>query len=304
MPINNGSYSQFSAYIGRFAPSPSGLLHLGSLYTALASYLIAKSQQGKWLIRIEDIDPPREVAGASEGIIASLHAHGLIADADPSFQSHHSHFYQQAITQLQTSNLVYACACNRKRLIEFKGLYDRFCLNPQHRVLAHQACALRFKAPDVLPSFSDTIQGLQTTQAPPAERYNDFIIKRKDGLWAYQLAMVVDDIRAGVTEVVRGIDLLDNTAKQLALYQALQATAPTHIHIPVLSTSPGMKLSKQNHAKPIDHFYATKNLIICLNLLGQILPDQSSKLSPQQLINYAVKHFQLDKIPQCTELII
>ncbi len=291
-----------SNYIGRFAPSPSGLLHLGSLYTALASYLIAKSQQGLWLVRIEDIDPPREMKGAASLIIESLVAHGLLPDQTPTFQSHHTLYYQRAIEQLQQAGNIYPCTCNRQRLSQFNGLYDRRCLDRQNK--DHAPAALRFKTPAQSLSFSDKLQGLQLSKTLPKNLHNDFIVKRKDGLWAYQLAMVVDDIRAGITEVVRGTDLLDNTTKQLALYHAFKATPPQHLHLPVLCTSPGMKLSKQNHAKAIQSASANHNLVQCLQLLGQHIPSNAEHITPQQLVKQAVLHFNFNKIPQQAELIL
>ena len=289
-------------YTGRFAPSPSGPLHLGSLYTALASYLIAKSQQGQWLVRIEDIDPPRAVQGASELIISSLSAHGLISDLPPTFQSDSTALYQQAINRLAAAHKTYPCNCNRKRLLTFNGFYDRHCI---HTAPApSDACAIRFKAPSQLPRFIDELQGEQQAVSAPPPLHNDFIIKRKDGLWAYQLAMVVDDIKAGVTHVVRGIDLLDNTAKQLALYQCLAAPAPNYTHIPVLCTKPGLKLSKQNHAPAINNFQAHENIVTCLKLLGQPPIPQANKLSIPELLKQASIFFRHEKIPPRTELII
>ena len=295
------------SYVGRFAPSPSGLLHLGSLYTALASYLIAKSQQGQWLVRIEDIDPPREATGASQGIIESLAAHALISDAPVEFQSNHSAAYQNAIQTLNTLQLTYHCTCNRKRLSKFKGLYDRHCLNQdliKPSASKQPAFSIRFKAPDTLPTFIDQLQGSQSNPANQAGLHHDFIIKRKDGFWAYQLALVVDDIAAGITDVVRGIDLLSNTPMQLALYQALNAPKPSYLHLPVLCTESGKKLSKQNHAAAINSQKSVPNLIHCLTLLGQHLPVDAHNLTPEQLIDYAVKHFQVKKIPACQELMI
>ncbi|ALS97223.1 tRNA glutamyl-Q(34) synthetase GluQRS [Lacimicrobium alkaliphilum] len=250
-------------YTGRFAPSPSGPLHFGSLVAALGSYLRAKSQSGNWLVRIEDIDPPREQPGAADVILRTLEVHGLAWDGEVSYQSRFGYYYDEILDYLAQRNLSYYCNCTRAQIKALGGRYQGICRDRQH---AKEDCALRFRNNHPVYGFTDQHLGL--INVDPATAAEDFIIRRKDGLYAYQLAVVADDIRQGITEVVRGADLLDTTTSQIALYHALGEAAPDWLHLPVAAVRPGFKLSKQNHAPAIDDRFAVDNLRQALMFLG------------------------------------
>lgn len=241
-------------YIGRFAPSPSGPLHDGSLVAAMASYLDARAHKGKWLLRIEDIDTPRTVAGADQVIMDQLSCLGMHWDAPPVWQSHRLDRYQAVFGQLHAHHHVYGCACTRRQLTG--GPYPGTC----SRGLApgQQARAWRLRVPPGLVHFLDRWQGPQSQDV--ASEVGDFIIKRADGLWAYQFVVVIDDMDQGVTDIVRGMDLLESTARQRVLAQLLGARAPSTMHVPLLLDEAGQKMSKQNHAPPLDHGNAVATL--------------------------------------------
>ncbi|MEP1382971.1 MAG: tRNA glutamyl-Q(34) synthetase GluQRS [Paraglaciecola sp.] len=285
------SPSDMSQYVGRFAPSPSGPLHFGSLVTALASYLQAKSQQGRWLLRIEDIDPPREIKGASKNILRCLEAHHLFWDEDVTYQSTRSALYEQTLHGLMEQGHTYACQCTRAELSELAN--GNVCGCAESPSLT-QNSAIKFKHLDPILEFQDGLLGTQAfdKSAIPAQ----FSLKRKDGLYAYQLAVVVDDIQQGITEVARGADLLDATVFQLALYKALQVSAPSFMHFPVVVTPSGKKLSKQNHAKAIDVKQVNHNLCDALAFLGMTVPKSCRTETPQNIIAWAVERWDLRQI--------
>ncbi len=291
---------QSSSYIGRFAPSPSGPLHFGSLVAAVGSYLQAKSQQGKWLVRIEDIDPPREVAGASEDILATLVAYGLVWDGDVIYQSQQTPHYEAVLATLNQQDLSYACACTRKLIKQQGGLYLGNCRNKN---LAIAGNALRInvaKLAQPITHFYDQLQGDITLDVQHTDE--DFIIKRKDGLYAYNLAVSIDDINQGITQVVRGADLLPATGKQLSLYQLLTKPAPSYIHLPLVVTEPGVKLSKQNHALAIDKQKPVPTLLKALSFLGHQVPEHVDKSSCATILNWAVQNWHLRNVPKQTEI--
>ncbi|GLS92638.1 glutamyl-Q tRNA(Asp) synthetase [Psychromonas marina] len=292
--------SQSTAYIGRFAPSPSGPLHFGSLIAALGSYLQAKSQHGKWLVRIEDIDPPREVAGASEDILDTLQAYGLNWDDSVIYQSQQSVAYEQVLAHLDQQQLSYACACTRKIIKQQGGLYLGHC---RDKKLSNNNNALRINVSKLaapITHFQDKLQGHITLDAQQADE--DFIIKRKDGLYAYNLAVVIDDINQGITEIVRGADLLPTTGKQISLYQLLGKPVPTYVHLPLAVTKPGFKLSKQNHALAIDKQDPIPTLIQALSFLGLPTADLIDKSSCSIILKWAVANWQLNMVPRQTEI--
>ncbi|SIT19515.1 tRNA glutamyl-Q(34) synthetase GluQRS [Achromobacter sp. MFA1 R4] len=248
-------------YVGRFAPSPSGPLHAGSLATALASWLDARAHGGRWLLRIEDVDTPRTVPGAAEVIMAQLHALGLDWDGDIMWQSRRGDAYQAAFDALAAQGLIYGCGCTRREIADsaLRGQtapgadgerpYPGTCRHglPQGR----QARAWRLRAPDGVERFEDRWLGPQEQDV--AQAVGDFALRRADGLWAYQLAVVVDDGAQGVTDVVRGADLLSSTARQRVLGRLLGLPALRHLHVPlILDPVSGLKLSKQNGAPAID----------------------------------------------------
>ncbi len=241
-------------YCGRFAPSPTGPLHLGSLVAALASWLDARAHRGRWLVRIEDIDPPREQPGAARAQLAALTALGLAPDAPPKWQSSHSDRYRQALEQLQAAGQLYRCICSRlsvEQAARRAGLppnvYAGTC---RDREVPDGPAALRVRVPDRSVGFADRACGpfAQHLQC----EVGDVVVRRADGLWAYQLAVVVDDAAEGVTDVVRGADLLDNTPRQIHLQQLLQLPTPRYLHVPVVTNEAGEKLSKQTGAAPLD----------------------------------------------------
>ncbi len=234
-------------YRGRFAPSPSGPLHNGSLLAAMASYLDARIHDGQWLLRIEDIDTPRVVEGADRVIMQQLLALGMQWDDEPVWQSRRLPLYRQAFERLLASGLAYGCACTRQQLPP-EGPYPGTC--SRLRLTASQARSWRFRAPSGNECFEDRWYGPQH-QNVQAEA-GDFIIKRADGYWAYQLTVVVDDGEQGISDIVRGADLLDSTARQRVLARALGYPCASVMHVPLLRDTAGRKLSKQNHAAAMD----------------------------------------------------
>ncbi|MBT0587684.1 tRNA glutamyl-Q(34) synthetase GluQRS [Alteromonas oceanisediminis] len=290
--INTGSN-----YVGRFAPSPSGPLHFGSLTTALGSYLHAKQRRGKWLLRIEDIDHPRSVPGADEQIKTCLLAHGLEWDGEVRYQSHHHDDYAAALTKLDAH--LYECDCTRASIRQNQGIHDPACRN---RAPQNMPFALRFLNQSPRSTFTDELQG--SVDVAHSLASEDFVLKRRDGLYAYHLAVVCDDILQGVTHIVRGADLIDTTFCHLALYEALNHTPPSYLHLPVMSTSAQQKLSKQNHAPAVDHRHAKQNLIHALLQLGITCPKTLCNDSVQAILQWALEHVDFAKIPRVREVIV
>ncbi|WP_163936874.1 tRNA glutamyl-Q(34) synthetase GluQRS [Paraferrimonas sp. SM1919] len=284
-------------YIGRFAPSPSGPLHFGSVVAALGSYLRAKSLNGKWLLRIEDIDPPREPEGAAEQIIRELDRLGLHWDGEVYYQSQASERYLATLDSLLQKNLAYRCNCSRKRINALGGIYDGHCRNMQ---LNDDNKAIRLVNPGSDGRFYDQLLGVQ--QVDPQKASEDFLIHRRDNLFAYQLAVVCDDIHQGITEIVRGSDILAVTPWQMALYQQLGQNIPQYLHLPLAVMADGRKLSKQNHAKATYHLDASEIIANALAFLGQPLPVEMEKAPTQEQLNYALAHFSIKNIPTSNQL--
>ncbi|SHH71938.1 tRNA glutamyl-Q(34) synthetase GluQRS [Pollutimonas bauzanensis] len=255
-------------YRGRFAPSPSGPLHDGSLLAAMASFLDARAHEGQWLLRMEDIDAPRVIPGADRVIMGQLQALGMQWDDAPVWQSQRMKLYQAAFDALAAQNLVYGCACTRQELSW--GAYPGTCragLLP-----GRQARSWRFKVPPGTEYFHDRWQGPQRQDV--AAEVGDFIVKRADGLWAYQMVVVVDDGEQGITDIVRGTDLLDSTARQRILARRLNISYPRVMHVPLLLDEAGRKLSKQNHAMALDLVNPVRTLNKAWQALGfQALPE-------------------------------
>ena len=289
-----------ATYRGRFAPSPSGSLHFGSLIAALGSYLQARSQQGSWQVRIDDIDPPREVSGATQDILQTLIAYGLYWDGDVIYQSKNSDNYEKILNRLATQQLSYACECTRKIIKMQGGLYLGTCRNKQLPVSGHAIRVNLQKLNFPVSQFNDRLQGLVTLDL--AESNEDFIIKRKDGLYAYNLAVVIDDIEQGITEVVRGVDLLTTTGKQLALYHLFNNKAPSYLHLPVAVTAPGKKLSKQNHALAINKKKPIPTLLAALAFLGHPVPKALHGKNCQNILAWAIQNWSIERIPQRQEI--
>lgn len=274
---------------GRFAPSPTGPLHFGSLITALASYCEARSQQGRWLLRIEDTDIPRIQLGAESQILHALEAFGFNWDGTMIRQQDRLPLYEAALQQLKTKELVYACSCSRKQLAGYSH-YPNCC---RHKRLDFAQQAIRLKVEDQMLCFDDALQGhccenlLHST--------GDFVLKRRDGIISYQLAVVVDDAAQGVTHVVRGADLLDNTARQIWLGQCLGLPALHYCHLPLAMNDKGQKLSKQNLAVALDSRQAPQLIQAALQALQQpaVIVD-----SPQRMLAQAVAQWRLQRIPK------
>jgi len=292
-------------YRGRFAPSPSGLLHFGSLIAALASFLDAKAHrdfngnQGKWLVRIEDIDPPREQAGASTAILSTLDAFGLHWDEEVLYQSQQSERYQHLLHQLQQQQLSYFCQCTRADIKRLGGIYQGHC-----RSLAQpeQDSAIRLVNQHGIHQFSDIFQG--QVESNKALAQEDFTIHRKDGLFAYQLAVVHDDIEQNISHVIRGCDLLEPTARQLTFFKTLSFPAPIYGHIPLAITAQGYKLSKQNKAPAIDNSNPQPALIAALDFLGQCPEPTLSNEKVADIITWAINHWSRDNVPNAAALTI
>lgn len=288
-------------YIGRYAPSPTGPLHFGSLVAAVASYCDAKANHGKWLLRIEDVDKPREVKGAADIILQQLEAFGFEWDGDVSYQSQRHAHYADALNQLQKQQITYPCTCTRKEIADsshqlgVEGLiYPKTCL--QHAIKPNTPAAFRVKTPSQIISFKDTIQG-NIAQALDKD-LGDFVLKRADGFFTYQLAVVIDDAAQGVTHIVRGADLLNSTPRQLYLQQLLGLTRPTYAHVPVATNQAGEKLSKQTKAPAIDTQLIGQNLFDALSFLGQQPPVEIKTNSPAEIWNWAIEHWRLNKVPR------
>ena len=285
------------SYIGRFAPSPSGPLHFGSLIAAVGSYLQAKSQHGKWLVRMEDIDTPRMVAGSDSDILRTLEQFGLQWDGAVLYQSQRLERYQQIVEHLKQQQLVYGCQCSRKQISDDGGIYNSRCapLN-----LSTEPLAWRLKSHTVECQFTDLLFGQQ--QIPSELAQEDYIIKRRDGLFAYQLVVVVDDIDQGITEVIRGADLLSMTPRQQALCSLLGATPPRYGHLPLAVLEPGFKLSKQNHAAAISQWPQSQVMSKVLHFLGHPPPADINQAPVSEQLTWAINHWQLGKVPLKMEI--
>lgn len=284
-------------YRGRFAPSPTGPLHFGSLVAAVGSYLRARALDGSWFVRIEDIDPPREVAGASDLILATLETFGLLWDDSVAFQSARSEFYDAALEDLLGRELAYPCSCTRKeilahnldRLGQANTVYPGLCrtgpLNPDR-----QRRAIRIRVPEEKIAFTDGEAG-RFAQALTTD-CGDFVLRRRDGFYAYQLAVVVDDAEQRITEVVRGQDLLDSTPGQIFLQGTLGLPTPDYLHLPVVTTAEGKKLSKQTGAQPLDPQRAPQMLHKALLFLGFPAPRELAEAPPADQLLWATSRWK------------
>lgn len=284
-------------YVGRFAPSPTGPLHFGSLIAAVASFLDARSQGGRWLLRMEDLDKPREQPGAADAILRTLDRLALHWDGSVVYQSERLDIYREAIDRLTSAGHCYACACTRREIADSalpgrEGLiYPGTCrggLAPGQR-----GRAVRVRVDGQTIVFEDRLQG-RCTQALAAE-VGDFVVLRADNIVAYQLAVVVDDADQGVTHVVRGSDLLFSTARQIHLQRLLGYATPRYLHVPVAVNSAGEKLSKQTRAAPVDTLPAAAST--ALEFLGQTLPPDAVHMRPEELWDHAARIWDPRRIP-------
>lgn len=286
-------------YRGRFAPSPTGPLHFGSLVAAVGSFIDARARNGEWLVRIEDLDPPREVAGAARDILHTLDAFGLHWDGQVVYQSARTDLYEQALAELEAAGRVYPCACSRRDIRKLSAqtdsarIYPGTCRNglPAGR----EARSVRLLVPELAVRFTDRLQGDVEEWLP--ESSGDFIVKRADGLFAYQLAVVVDDISQGITDIVRGADLLGSTGRQLLIQQLLGASAPRYLHLPVATDTRGVKLSKQTKATPIDRDRKTTVLCAALRFLGQPVAAELETAGLEELWRWAIANWDTRRLP-------
>jgi glutamyl-Q tRNA(Asp) synthetase len=286
-------------YVGRFAPSPTGPLHFGSLVAAVASWLDARAAGGRWLLRIEDVDTPRTAPGAAAAIQRTLLAMGLAWDGEVAWQSRRTALYERALERLRAEGLTYRCRCSRKEVADsgppglegaiYPGTCRALDLDPA------VAASERLRCHERAIGFTDRAQG--TLSHSVAREVGDFILKRRDGLHAYQLAVVVDDAEQGVTDVVRGADLLWSTPRQIALQGHLGFPTPRYLHFPVATDARGEKLSKQTLAPAIDGSDAAGMLAAALDFLGQPVPEPGP---PAAMLAQAVGGWQPDRIPRAT----
>lgn len=275
-----------SRYTGRFAPSPTGHLHLGSIYTALASFLDAKAHDGLWKLRFDDLDTPRNVSGAIPSILQTLETFGLYWDGEVDYQSQHLDEYHATLTNLMANEKIYRCQCSRKDLTP---IYAQTCRN--QNVSDDVPHSLRIKTDERQIVFNDGLQG-QISQNL-ATQHGDFILKRRDNIVAYQFAVVLDDTRQSVTHVVRGMDLLCETPKQIFLQQVLNLPIPTYFHVPILVNADGQKLSKQTLATAVDVTMPNFVLFRLLNLLKQNPPLELQNASVDEILGWAISHWNL-----------
>lgn len=281
-------------YRGRFAPSPTGQLHFGSLVAAVGSWLSARHAGGQWLLRMEDIDPTREVAGSAAGILAALPAFGLVADAPPLFQSQRRSAYAAAFEQLRTAGMAFACWCSRSELALDGGMHrDGQCIAPAN---PDRPPAWRLRVPDITIDFHDALQGPQREHL--RQSVGDFVIRRADGTYSYQLACVVDDAFQGITEVVRGHDLLGSTARQIWLQRCLGLPTPAYRHLPLVLDGDGRKLSKSGQAMPVDPASPLPALRRALAFLQ--LPVPTGMIDAHGLLAQALAGFDPALLPQCS----
>ena len=281
-------------YRGRFAPSPTGPLHLGSLIAALASFLDARHCGGVWLVRMEDLDPPREEPGAAASILRSLQRHGLCWDEEVMYQSTRGDAYSAALSVLSQQGALFRCDCTRATL-DADGVCRGNCRERQGDIAGGGAIRVSVPA-DHTVTFTDLLQGSQSGALP-----RDFVVRRRDRLTAYQLAVVVDDAAQGITHVVRGSDLLDSTPRQIFLQQKLGYATPRYCHLPVITTAQGQKFSKQNHAPALVDDNAVYNLCDALRFLGQHPPaDALTRI--EDVLAHAIEHWTLARVPAALAL--
>ncbi|APZ44531.1 tRNA glutamyl-Q(34) synthetase GluQRS [Acidihalobacter ferrooxydans] len=288
------------SYRGRFAPSPTGSLHFGSLIAALGSFLCARQAHGEWLLRIEDLDPPRERPAAAGAILRTLAHHGLEWDGPVLYQSQRSDAYEQALAALRTDGWLYECSCTRSEIARRGTLgpcgpiYPNTCRNGPRE--PERQTALRVRTDDRPIGFTDALQGVQRQIL--ADVCGDFVVRRADGLYAYQLAVVVDDAAQGITDIVRGADLLDSTARQIHLQHLLALPTPRYLHLPIAVNGNGEKLSKTTHALALDNRDPTANLGRALAFLGHEPPRELLPAQPQELLDWARQHWNPAAIPR------
>lgn len=291
-------------YRGRFAPSPTGPLHLGSMFAALASFLQAKSWRGQWLLRIDDIDAPRVAVGAADSIRRTLERYSLYWDETVVMQSSGTTAYKEAWERLEGLGYLYPCYCSRKSLAALprtnqqRIVYPGLCRTVNRS--RKQAHALRVITQNAIITTDDNLQGRQTWDIE--KEFGDFVIVRRDRIISYHLATVVDDWRSGITEVLRGFDLLESTPLQIHLQNLLGLTRPEYLHVPVIVDRHGIKLSKQNLAKAVDPLNPSTTLFKLLTLLKQSPPGELLEAPPEEILTWAVPNWDVAKLSGLTEI--
>ncbi len=285
------------AYTGRFAPTPSGHLHFGSLVAALASYLDARSVGGRWLLRMEDLDPPREMPGAQAAILDALERYGFEWDGELVRQSDRHDAYAHVLDRLFSQGLAYACTCSRKQLEGYNGIYPGFCRNAGHSI---ENAAIRLRVPELQYAFKDRVQG--EFRQHLGREVGDFVIRRRDGLYAYQLAVVLDDAWQDVTDIVRGADLLDSTPRQLYMQELLGLSQPRYLHVPLIVQPDGHKLGKSYRSPPLTTDQATPLLLRALRALGQKPDEGLEHASPREILKWGIQHWNAELIPRTLTL--
>lgn len=288
-------------YRGRFAPSPTGELHLGSLAAALASCLQARQNHGEWLVRIEDIDPPREVAGATSKILQALESHGFAWDGPIVYQKDRQRVYEEIVDHLLTRNLAYPCGCTRRDMMMGANgnlIYPGNCRNKP--VQGKPPRSVRLRTDNHPIRFNDALQGPYEQRIESTT--GDFVIRRGDGLYAYQLAVVVDDAWQEITEVVRGMDLIDSTPRQVHLFACLNLKPPNYAHIPVITGPDGKKLSKSARSAALDPHTPGENVWLALDLLHQKPPLALRKATPGTLWEWALANWSFSALKELTSI--
>lgn len=285
---------------GRFAPSPTGPLHFGSLVAAVGSFLDVRSNDGEWMLRMEDLDRPRCQDGVANDILCTLEAFGFEWDGEVIWQSRRSTAYTDALERLRAAGGVFACACTRRELADSSLAPDGAPVYPGTCRLGvppgRGPRADRLRVGQERIAFDDGVQGLLVQNL--AEDVGDFILKRADGIFAYQLAVVADDREQGITHVVRGADLLDSTPRQILLQQLLGWPTPIYAHLPVAIDAAGEKLSKQTHAAPLDALRPIPALLAALRFLGQAPPAELAEASLAEVWRWGIAHWQLARVPR------
>ena len=287
------------SYRGRFAPSPTGPLHFGSLVAAAGSFLDARHQQGEWLLRMEDLDPPREVAGASDDILRTLEQLGLSWDGPVVYQSTRHPLYEEALVSLRQQGHLFDCGCSRKEIAESAmpgestAVYPGTCRNGLAPGRSPRSVRVRSQAIEI--SVHDRLQPAFSQQLE--SDVGDFIVHRADGLFSYQIAVVVDDAEQRISHIVRGADLLDSTPRQIYLQQLLGLPVPDYMHLPVAVNADADKLSKQTHALPVDTGNGRDVVIDVLRYLHQPLPESPRDASLDELWHWAIEHWDSTAIP-------